>query len=176
MFRLKSLSKLARYPLHLDIILTAISPIPYLLHDLQNLFTVQHETTLLETVQTAQTSQIELISATLGDSASTGLRPHEFKSTSFVTPQTCAVCEGSVWGKGIKCEKCGMSVHAKKCEMKVPAGCTARAGAGVIRHKSKKSVTSGGSDSSAPSASMSNLSLNRSTSSGTSRTFSSISA
>ncbi|GAA5938099.1 Bzz1p [Sporobolomyces koalae] len=134
---------------------------------IENLFTVTHETTLLEIAQTEHRSQIELINATLGDSASTGLRPHEFKPSSFVTPSTCAVCEGSVWGKGIKCDKCGMAVHAKKCEMKVPAGCTARPGAGVVRHKSKKSPASTNTGANPPpSASMSNLSLNRSTSSG----------
>ncbi|GAA6006776.1 hypothetical protein JCM11491_003178 [Sporobolomyces phaffii] len=131
---------------------------------IENLFAVQHETTLLEISQTSQTSLIELASATLGDSASTGLRPHEFRPSHFVTPSTCAVCEGSVWGKGIKCEKCGMSVHAKKCEMKVPAGCTARPGAGVVRNKSRKTGAPA-ADTTPPSASMSTLSLNRSTSS-----------
>jgi hypothetical protein len=69
-----------------------------------------------------------------------------------------------VWGKGLRCGKCGMAVHGK-CELKVrvfvlflfssvfgkverwsaklppsqvPAGCAARPGAGVVRSKSKK--------------------------------------
>jgi len=95
----------------------------------------------------------------------------------------------------MKCEKCGMSVHSKKCEMKVshssfltilldlrlivservgsqvPAGCSARPGAGVVRSKSKKTA-GGGTDSSPPmSSQMSNLSLARSASSGTSSSF-----
>ena len=96
----------------------------------------------------------------------------------------------------MKCEKCGMSVHSKKCEMKVshssfltilldlrlivservgsqvPAGCSARPGAGVVRSKSKKTGGGGGTDSSPPmSSQMSNLSLARSASSGTSSSF-----
>ncbi|GAA5908077.1 hypothetical protein JCM5296_002221 [Sporobolomyces johnsonii] len=104
---------------------------------IENLFGSTHETTLLEINQTELKAQIELIDATLGDAASTGLRPHEFKPSSFVTPSTCAVCEGSVWGKGLSCKKCSMAVHAK-CELKVPAGCAARPGAGIVRAKSKK--------------------------------------
>ncbi|GAA5902127.1 Bzz1p [Sporobolomyces salmoneus] len=130
---------------------------------IENLFSTQHDTTLLDLSTTEQSSQIELISATLGDSASTGLRPHEFKSSHFVTPSVCVVCEGSVWGKGIKCEKCSMVCHAK-CELKVPAGCSARPGSGIVRHKSKKSSNASEAGG-PPSASMSSLSLNRSTSS-----------
>ncbi|GAA5931117.1 hypothetical protein JCM1841_000019 [Sporobolomyces salmonicolor] len=104
---------------------------------IENLFGSTHEMTLLEINQTELKAQIELIDATLGDAASTGLRPHEFKPSSFVTPSTCAVCEGSVWGKGLSCKKCSMAVHAK-CELKVPAGCAARPGAGIVRAKSKK--------------------------------------
>jgi hypothetical protein len=131
----------------------------------QNLFALTHDTTLLEISQTEQSSQIELITATLGDSASTGLQPHSFKPSHFVTPSTCVVCEGSVWGKGNKCGKCGTVCHPK-CELKVPAGCSNRPGGGggttVQRSKSKGAAgTVGGA-----STSMSNLSLNRSTSSG----------
>ncbi|GAA6061524.1 hypothetical protein JCM10212_004514 [Sporobolomyces blumeae] len=134
---------------------------------IENLYATSHEASLLELGQTEHQSQIELIDATLGDSASSGLRPHEFKMSSFVTPSTCSVCDSSVWGKGLKCTKCSMAVHAK-CELKVPAGCSARPGAGVVRHKSRKSVGSttgggagggGGSGLEGAHASMSSLSL-----------------
>ncbi|BGP43903.1 Protein BZZ1 [Rhodotorula kratochvilovae] len=108
----------------------------------ENLFNVSHETTLLELQQSELRASVELIDATLGEDASTGLRPHEFKHSSFVTPQTCAVCESSVWGKGLSCKKCSMAVHAK-CELKVPAGCAARPGAGVVRSKSKRGSVAG---------------------------------
>ncbi|BGP11829.1 Protein BZZ1 [Rhodotorula toruloides] len=106
---------------------------------IENLYNVTHETTLLELQQSELQASVELIDATLGDDASSDLRPHEFKSSSFVTPSTCAVCESSVWGKGMSCKKCNMAVHVK-CELKVPPGCAARPGAGVVRHKSKKSA------------------------------------
>ncbi|BGP35818.1 Protein BZZ1 [Rhodotorula toruloides] len=106
---------------------------------IENLYNVTHETTLLELQQSELQASVELIDATLGDDASSDLRPHEFKSSSFVTPSTCAVCESSVWGKGMSCKKCSMAAHVK-CELKVPAGCAARPGAGVVRHKSKKSA------------------------------------
>ncbi|GAA5837757.1 hypothetical protein JCM11251_002315 [Rhodosporidiobolus azoricus] len=103
----------------------------------ENLFSTSHSVSSLDFTSSLHRAEIELIDATLGDEASTGLRPHEFKNSSFVTPSTCAVCEGSVWGKGLQCKKCSMAVHAK-CELKVPAGCAARPGAGIIRAKSKK--------------------------------------
>ncbi|GAA5997496.1 Bzz1p [Rhodotorula paludigena] len=131
---------------------------------IENLFNVSHETTLLELQQSELKATVELIDATLGDDASTGLRPHEFKPSSFVTPSTCAVCESSVWGKGLKCEKCSMSVHTK-CELKVPAGCAARPGAGVVRAKSKKG---GGVATPATGGSTTSLSRTMSTTSGTS--------
>ncbi|GAA5820358.1 hypothetical protein JCM3770_002781 [Rhodotorula araucariae] len=126
----------------------------------ENLFNVSHETTLLELQQSELRASVELIDATLGEDASTGLRPHEFKHSSFVTPQTCAVCESSVWGKGLSCKKCSMAVHAK-CELKVPAGCTARPGAGVVRAKSKR----GGASGAGSPAMASTTSLARTTSS-----------
>ncbi|GAA5884217.1 hypothetical protein JCM6882_002183 [Rhodosporidiobolus microsporus] len=103
----------------------------------ENLFTTSHALSTLDFSSALSRAEVELIDATLGDDASTGLRPHEFKHSSFVTPSTCAVCEGSVWGKGLQCKTCSMAVHAK-CELKVPAGCAARPGAGIVRAKSKK--------------------------------------
>ncbi|GAA5882744.1 hypothetical protein JCM3774_003252 [Rhodotorula dairenensis] len=104
---------------------------------IENLYNVSHETALLELQHSELQASIEIIDAALGDDASTDLRPHEFKGSSFVTPQTCAVCSSSVWGKGLKCTKCDMAVHPK-CELKVPAGCAARPGAGVVRGKSRR--------------------------------------
>ncbi|BGP58525.1 Protein BZZ1 [Rhodotorula sphaerocarpa] len=104
---------------------------------IENLYNVSHETALLELQQSELQGSVELLDATLGDEAQSDLRPHEFKHSSFVTPQTCAVCSSSVWGKGLKCTKCDMAAHPK-CELKVPAGCAARPGAGVIRGKSKR--------------------------------------
>ncbi|GAA5911127.1 hypothetical protein JCM8208_000285 [Rhodotorula glutinis] len=127
----------------------------------ENLFNVSHETTLLELQQSELRASVELIDETLGDSASTGLRPHDFKPSSFVTPSTCAVCESSVWGKGLSCKKCSMAVHGK-CELKVPAGCSARPGAGVVRAKSKKAGAAVGA---AGAAGSSTTSLARTTSS-----------
>ncbi|GAA6033525.1 hypothetical protein JCM8097_001437 [Rhodosporidiobolus ruineniae] len=108
----------------------------------ENLFTTSHALSLLEITTSLHSAEVALIDSTLGDSASTGLRPHEFKEKSFVTPSTCAVCDGSVWGKGLQCKKCSMAVHAK-CELKVPAGCGARPGAGIVRAKSKKTGAGG---------------------------------
>lgn len=105
---------------------------------------MSHETALLELQHSELQASVEIIDAALGgklcqpissgtqnvalhtlirsrvhaENASTDLRPHEFKGSSFVTPQTCAVCASSVWGKGLKCTKCDMAVHPK-CELKV---------------------------------------------------------
>lgn len=105
---------------------------------------MSHETALLELQHSELQASVEIIDAALGgelfepvfpasirrslhtlirswvhaENASTDLRPHEFKGSSFVTPQTCAVCASSVWGKGLKCAKCDMAVHPK-CELKV---------------------------------------------------------
>ncbi|ORY56789.1 hypothetical protein BCR35DRAFT_309722 [Leucosporidium creatinivorum] len=104
---------------------------------LENLFDSTRETTLLEINQTEMKAQVELIDAALGDAATTTLTLHSFKSSSFVTPAPCAVCASSVWGKGLSCKACQLPVHSK-CEMKVPAGCTGRPGAGVTRSGSKR--------------------------------------
>ncbi|KAL8279836.1 hypothetical protein RQP46_007686 [Phenoliferia psychrophenolica] len=103
---------------------------------LENLFDSLKDTTFLELQQTAQKAQVELINATLGDDGGPALRLHDFKSSSFVTPATCIVCEGSVWGKGLSCKVCGIAAHAK-CELKVPAGCGTAGAAGVGRRRSK---------------------------------------
>ncbi|GAA5877310.1 hypothetical protein JCM8547_003830, partial [Rhodosporidiobolus lusitaniae] len=104
---------------------------------IQNLYTTSHALSTLEFTSSLLRAEMDLIDATLGDSASSAGRPHDFKPHSFVTPSTCAVCEGSVWGKGMQCRACSMAVHGK-CELKVPAGCAARPGAGIVRVKSKK--------------------------------------
>ncbi|GAA5982912.1 hypothetical protein JCM10908_006829 [Rhodotorula pacifica] len=104
---------------------------------IENLYNMSHETALLELQHSELQASVEIIDAALGENASSDLRPHDFKGSSFVTPQTCAVCASSVWGKGLKCSKCDMAVHPK-CELKVPAGCAARPGAGVVRGKSKR--------------------------------------
>ncbi|GAA5954052.1 hypothetical protein JCM8115_003293 [Rhodotorula mucilaginosa] len=125
---------------------------------IENLYNVSHETALLELQHSELQASVEIIDAALGENASTDLRPHEFKGSSFVTPQTCAVCASSVWGKGLKCAKCDMAVHPK-CELKVPAGCAARPGAGVVRGKSKRlsgapaSISASGANSSTTSLS-----------------------
>ncbi|BGP20705.1 Protein BZZ1 [Rhodosporidiobolus nylandii] len=99
---------------------------------IENLFSTSHPLSALDFSTSLHRAQVELIDATLGDEASTGLRPHEFKGHSFVTP------------------KCNMAVHSK-CELKVPAGCAARPGAGVVRTKSRKPAPSASSsDTSTP--------------------------
>ncbi|GAA6011050.1 hypothetical protein JCM10207_005478 [Rhodosporidiobolus poonsookiae] len=107
----------------------------------ENLFSTSHALSTLLLTHSHHASQSLLIASTLSAAGaeSTGLRPHAFRPSSFVTPATCAVCDGSVWGKGVRCEKCGMAAHGK-CELKVPAGCSARPGAGVVRAKSKKTA------------------------------------
>ncbi|KAK4701743.1 quercetin 2,3-dioxygenase, partial [Phenoliferia sp. Uapishka_3] len=102
---------------------------------LENLFDSIRDTTMLEITQTAQRASVELINATLGDDGGPALRVHDFKSSSFITPATCVVCEGAIWGKGLSCKSCGIAAHAK-CELKVPAGC-GTAGGAVNRRKSK---------------------------------------
>lgn len=84
----------------------------------QNLYSTTHSLSALAFSSTLLSSEVSLIDSTLGDDASTSFKPHDFKSHSFVTPSICAVCEGSVWGKGLRCGKCSMAVHGK-CELKV---------------------------------------------------------
>lgn len=85
---------------------------------LENLFDLTRQVTLLEIDQSERAAEVELIDETLGEDAGTNLKLHKFKAASFVTPAACAVCGGSVWGKGVKCGQCGIAVHPK-CENKV---------------------------------------------------------
>jgi hypothetical protein len=85
---------------------------------LENLFDLTRQVTLLEIQRSERQAEVALIDETLGDDASTTLKLHKFKPSSFVTPAACAVCGGSVWGKGVKCGQCGIAVHPK-CENKV---------------------------------------------------------
>lgn len=106
----------------------------------QNLFESSREVTLLEIASTELKAQVEVINATLGGQSNHGLsrlhvrrtqlfwltsddggpamKLHDFVHKSFVTPATCVVCDGSIWGKGRSCKKCNVAVHAK-CELKV---------------------------------------------------------
>jgi len=146
---------------------------------LENLFDLTRQVTLLEIQQSERLAEIELIDDTLGDDSITNLKLHKFKPSSFVTPAACAVCGGSVWGKGVKCGQCGVAVHPK-CENKVsnptrcqedtaaptygdfvgyrqvPAGCGSRSAAGVVRAGSRRlGHRNASSISSPPSASTS---------------------
>ncbi|KAK4056390.1 Protein BZZ1 [Microbotryomycetes sp. JL221] len=117
---------------------------------LEQYFDIQHEVTMLEIASTECKAQVELIDAALGEQSTVELRPHEFKSSSFVTPQTCAVCASSVWGKGMSCKTCQLPIHVK-CELKAPANCSGVAGGGVSRSHSKRHSHSSNTSTAAPS-------------------------
>ncbi|OMJ29269.1 Protein BZZ1 [Smittium culicis] len=76
---------------------------------------------------------ISCISQAIGDVVLSS--PHSFKSHSFKIPTSCDFCNESIWGlssKGVKCEICGFSCHAK-CELKVKSECNS--GSGDIQSK-----------------------------------------
>ncbi|KAM0789766.1 hypothetical protein ACM66B_006619 [Microbotryomycetes sp. NB124-2] len=104
---------------------------------LEQYFDLTHEVTMLEIAATECKAQAELIDATLGDQSRVELRPHDFKSSSFVKPHTCAVCGDSVWGKGMSCRTCQLPIHVK-CELKAPANCSGQMGAGLARTGSRR--------------------------------------
>ncbi|KAH7913976.1 hypothetical protein BJ138DRAFT_1058030 [Hygrophoropsis aurantiaca] len=97
----------------------------YTLENVNALLDTKNQTVFYETSECVLHSEIEIISAALGDDVG-GQNPHTFKSSSFSIPTSCGYCKSSIWGlskQGKTCKACGLSVHAK-CELKVPAECS----------------------------------------------------
>lgn len=100
-------------------------------------------------------AEIETIDKALGGDEGEQ-RPHQFKGASFSIPTQCGHCATSIWGLsklGKTCKLCGISVHGK-CELKVPATCTASRGTSNIS-VSRTSSTSTDSKKSARASTVS---------------------
>ena len=54
---------------------------------------------MLENEKVTLETEIHTVFTAVND-IDAGARPHSFKSTTFVSPQTCAFCNKSIWGLG----------------------------------------------------------------------------
>jgi hypothetical protein len=94
----------------------------------ENLLESVRQTITLELQYSVLTKEVEVLEQTLGDNQGSQ-RPHTFKSTSFVTPTTCCLCNSNIWGitkQGITCKVCSIGAHVK-CAPKLPSNCAGSA-------------------------------------------------
>ncbi|KAJ7095722.1 hypothetical protein B0H15DRAFT_826828 [Mycena belliarum] len=90
----------------------------------ENYLEANHQVVSYSTSERVLSTEIETISAAIGDDEG-AQQPHSFKSSSFSIPTQCGYCKSSIWGlskQGKTCRACNLSVHSK-CELKVPADC-----------------------------------------------------
>ncbi|KAJ7134798.1 hypothetical protein C8R44DRAFT_771495 [Mycena epipterygia] len=90
----------------------------------ENYLDANHQVMAYATSERILTTEMETISAAIGDDEG-DQQPHSFKSSSFSIPTQCGYCKSSIWGlskQGKTCRACNLSVHSK-CELKVPADC-----------------------------------------------------
>jgi formin-binding protein 1 len=71
----------------------------FILTDEQRLLDTMRSLVMLENEKVTLETEIHTVFTAVND-IDAGARPHSFKSTTFVSPQTCAFCNKSIWGLG----------------------------------------------------------------------------
>ncbi|KAJ7288142.1 hypothetical protein C8J57DRAFT_1641335 [Mycena rebaudengoi] len=121
-----------------------------LLMNLKTYLDTNHQVTSYTTSECILNTEIDTISAAIGDDEG-AQQPHSFKSSSFSIPTQCGYCKSSIWGlskQGKTCRACNLSVHSK-CELKVPADCQQGPKSSAVPSRSS-TVARTGTDRAAP--------------------------